>query len=108
MTGLITERGVLKADRAALSAAFPERIARRPNSQGDEDTSAADEPETSRGSPAARSVIPSAVGNTISVYVSDSPVAASSSAMACGALTTLIVVMPISRAGLRLTPRSSR
>ena len=28
VTGLITERGVLKADRAALSAAFPERIAR--------------------------------------------------------------------------------
>jgi methylthioribose-1-phosphate isomerase len=27
VTGLITERGVLKADRAALSAAFPERIA---------------------------------------------------------------------------------
>jgi len=26
VTGLITERGVLKADRAALSAAFPERI----------------------------------------------------------------------------------
>src|SRR5207249_883372 len=25
VTGLITERGVLKADRAALSAAFPER-----------------------------------------------------------------------------------
>ncbi len=28
VTGLITERGVLKADRAALSAAFPERMAR--------------------------------------------------------------------------------
>jgi methylthioribose-1-phosphate isomerase len=27
VTGLITERGVLKADRAALSAAFPERVA---------------------------------------------------------------------------------
>jgi methylthioribose-1-phosphate isomerase len=27
VTGLITERGVLKADRSALSAAFPERIA---------------------------------------------------------------------------------
>jgi methylthioribose-1-phosphate isomerase len=27
VTGLITERGVLKADRASLSAAFPERIA---------------------------------------------------------------------------------
>jgi len=27
VTGLITERGVLKADRAALSAAFPERTA---------------------------------------------------------------------------------
>jgi methylthioribose-1-phosphate isomerase len=27
ITGLITERGVLKADRAALSAAFPERMA---------------------------------------------------------------------------------
>ena len=27
VTGLITERGVLKADRAAISAAFPERIA---------------------------------------------------------------------------------
>src|SRR5437762_1448646 len=27
VTGLITERGVLSADRAALSAAFPERIA---------------------------------------------------------------------------------
>jgi methylthioribose-1-phosphate isomerase len=27
VTGLITERGVLRADRAALSAAFPERIA---------------------------------------------------------------------------------
>ena len=27
VTGLITERGVLKASRAALSAAFPERIA---------------------------------------------------------------------------------
>ena len=27
VTGLITERGVLKADRAALAAAFPERIA---------------------------------------------------------------------------------
>ena len=27
VTGLITERGVLKADRAALSSAFPERIA---------------------------------------------------------------------------------
>jgi methylthioribose-1-phosphate isomerase len=27
VTGLITERGVLKPDRAALSAAFPERIA---------------------------------------------------------------------------------
>jgi len=25
--GLLTERGVLSADRAALSAAFPERIA---------------------------------------------------------------------------------
>ena len=41
-------------------------------------------------------------------YRSDNPVAASSSAMACGALTTLIVVMPMSRAGFRLTPRSSR
>jgi methylthioribose-1-phosphate isomerase len=28
VTGLITERGVLKADRAALAAAFPERLAR--------------------------------------------------------------------------------
>jgi methylthioribose-1-phosphate isomerase len=28
ITGLITERGVLKADRAALASAFPERIAR--------------------------------------------------------------------------------
>jgi methylthioribose-1-phosphate isomerase len=28
VTGLITERGVLKADRAALASAFPERIAR--------------------------------------------------------------------------------
>ena len=28
VTGLITERGVLKADRASLAAAFPERIAR--------------------------------------------------------------------------------
>jgi methylthioribose-1-phosphate isomerase len=27
ITGLITERGVIKADRAALSAAFPERVA---------------------------------------------------------------------------------
>jgi methylthioribose-1-phosphate isomerase len=27
VTGLITERGVLGANRAALSAAFPERIA---------------------------------------------------------------------------------
>jgi methylthioribose-1-phosphate isomerase len=27
VTGLITERGVLKADRAALAAAFPERTA---------------------------------------------------------------------------------
>jgi methylthioribose-1-phosphate isomerase len=27
VTGLITERGVLKAERAALSAAFPERMA---------------------------------------------------------------------------------
>jgi len=27
VTGLITERGVLKADRAALAAAFPERVA---------------------------------------------------------------------------------
>ena len=27
VTGLITERGVLKADRASLAAAFPERIA---------------------------------------------------------------------------------
>jgi methylthioribose-1-phosphate isomerase len=27
VTGLITERGVLKADRAALTAAFPERLA---------------------------------------------------------------------------------
>jgi methylthioribose-1-phosphate isomerase len=27
VTGLITERGLLKANRAALSAAFPERIA---------------------------------------------------------------------------------
>jgi methylthioribose-1-phosphate isomerase len=27
VTGLITERGVLKAERAALAAAFPERIA---------------------------------------------------------------------------------
>jgi methylthioribose-1-phosphate isomerase len=27
VTGLITERGVIKADRAALSAAFPERMA---------------------------------------------------------------------------------
>jgi methylthioribose-1-phosphate isomerase len=27
VTGLITERGVLKADRVALSAAFPERTA---------------------------------------------------------------------------------
>ena len=27
VTGLITERGVIKADRAALSAAFPERVA---------------------------------------------------------------------------------
>jgi len=27
VTALITERGVLRADRAALSAAFPERIA---------------------------------------------------------------------------------
>ena len=27
VTGLITERGVIKANRAALSAAFPERIA---------------------------------------------------------------------------------
>jgi methylthioribose-1-phosphate isomerase len=26
VTGLITERGVLKPDRAALAAAFPERI----------------------------------------------------------------------------------
>ena len=27
VTGLITERGVLRADRAAIAAAFPERIA---------------------------------------------------------------------------------
>jgi methylthioribose-1-phosphate isomerase len=27
VTGLITERGVLKADRDSLAAAFPERIA---------------------------------------------------------------------------------
>jgi len=27
VTGLITERGVLKADRASLAAAFPERVA---------------------------------------------------------------------------------
>jgi methylthioribose-1-phosphate isomerase len=27
VTGLITERGVLKADRASLANAFPERIA---------------------------------------------------------------------------------
>jgi methylthioribose-1-phosphate isomerase len=29
VTGLITERGVLKPDRAALSGAFSERLARR-------------------------------------------------------------------------------
>jgi methylthioribose-1-phosphate isomerase len=29
VTGLITERGVLQADRSALSRAFPERIAPR-------------------------------------------------------------------------------
>jgi methylthioribose-1-phosphate isomerase len=29
VTGLITERGVLQADRAALAGAFPERVARR-------------------------------------------------------------------------------
>ena len=46
--------------------------------------------------------------NSVTPYRSESPVAASSSAIACAALTTLIVVMPISRAGLRLTPRSSR
>jgi hypothetical protein len=41
-------------------------------------------------------------------YRSDKSVAASSSAMACGALSTLIVVIPMSRAGFKLTPRSSR
>jgi hypothetical protein len=41
-------------------------------------------------------------------YRSDNSVAASSSAMACGALSTLIVVIPMSRAGFKLTPRSSR
>jgi CheY-like chemotaxis protein len=39
---------------------------------------------------------------------SANPVAVSSSAMACAALSTLMVVMPMSRAGFRLTPRSSR
>jgi methylthioribose-1-phosphate isomerase len=28
VTGLITERGVLRPDRAALSGAFPERLAK--------------------------------------------------------------------------------
>jgi hypothetical protein len=41
-------------------------------------------------------------------HISDNPVAASRSAMACDALMTLMVVIPISRAGFRLTPRSSR
>ena len=34
VTGLITERGVLKANRAALAAAFPERAEVRPESPG--------------------------------------------------------------------------
>jgi hypothetical protein len=41
-------------------------------------------------------------------YRNTSPVAASSSPIACAALATLIVVMPIARAGFKLTPRSSR
>ena len=41
-------------------------------------------------------------------YDSFMPVAASSSAMACGPDSTLIVVMPIARAGFRFGPRSSR
>ena len=51
----------------------------------------------------------SGVGGAIApAYRNASPVASSSSPIACAALVTLIVVMPISRAGLRLTPRSSR
>jgi methylthioribose-1-phosphate isomerase len=33
VTALITERGVLKADRSALVSAFPDRIADRSNHQ---------------------------------------------------------------------------
>src|SRR5882757_8910416 len=41
---------------------------------------------------------------TEATYRSVSPVAASSSVIACVALSTLIVAMPISRAGFKLTP----
>jgi hypothetical protein len=41
-------------------------------------------------------------------YPSLNPVAASSSAIAWAPLSTLIVVMPMARAGFRLMPRSSR
>src|SRR5262245_13919799 len=47
-------------------------------------------------------------GGDSAAYRSFMSVAASSSLIACAALVTLIVVMPISRAGFRLTPRSSR
>ena len=53
-------------------------------------------------------MVRSAAARLDPLYRSASPVAASSSAMACAPLTTLMVVMPISRAGFRLTPRSSR
>ena len=47
-------------------------------------------------------------GEIASAYPSASPVAASSSRDRLRGAQTLIVVMPISRAGFRLTPRSSR
>ena len=61
-------------------------------------------PQAGRGDPKSAPIQPEAT----LLYRSTNPVAASSSAMACGALATLMVVMPISRAGFRLTPRSSR
>jgi len=50
-------------------------------------------------------IIGEGTAESVGDYLSDSPVAASNSVIACG---PLIVVMPISRAGFRLTPRSSR
>ena len=106
VTGLITERGVLQArSRRAVGS-----LSRADRGGGGVGGHLAQAKESMPRIGASRSdcFVAFAPRNDDATSVVQVPSRPRARRCACGALVTLIVVMPISRAGFRLTPRSSR